>query len=180
MQNNYDKNQLNLHYNREERLAMMPPGARINKPKGKGFFKNNKSLGILLLNLIIICIIFPGFFIYTRITANTNPNPDFNFLLSGYIFDNNILTSLTIEKKKDSTLSSDEPLPFEATIYLSDNSDIYKKIFDFMPANSGKEIVFRASIPATNYEVQKNSIIHATIEYSDQTIKLKSQVKSER
>jgi hypothetical protein len=49
-----------------------------------------------------------------------------------------------------------------------------------MPVNSSEKTVLRASIPVTNYEVHKNSVINAKILYSDQTINLKSKVKNEK
>ncbi|MCL2481005.1 MAG: hypothetical protein FWF38_04785 [Spirochaetaceae bacterium] len=178
MSNNFEKKPLEHHYNREERLAMMPAGAGKDKSKLKGFFRF-KPLNIIIINLILICILFPIITFYTRYTANRDFNPDFNFLLNGYIFDNNILVSLTIEKKQKSKIS-DEPLPFEVTINLSDNKDFYKKFFDNMPASSNKEVILRTAIPITNYKVHKNSILYANIIYSDKTIQLKSKIKGEK
>ena len=180
MSNQSDNNQIKHHYNREERLAMMPSGALRNKKKPKGFFRNNKSFTILFINFIVICLLFLGFFIYTIITSNKSSNSDFTFLLNGYIYDSNILISLTIEKKHNSKIISDTPLPFEVTITLSDNKEFYKKFFDNLPVNSGKEIVLRTTYPASNYEVNKNSLIYANIKYTDKEITLKSKIKNEK
>jgi len=176
MSNNFEKEPIKPHYDREERLSMMPQGSA--KGKSKGFFKT-RPFTIIIANLILIIILIPAITYYTRHTANKNFNPDFNFLLNGYIFDNNILVSLTIKKKPDSKIT-DEPLPFEVTISLSDNKDFYKKFFDNMPAGSDKEVVLRTAIPLSNYRVQKNSILYANIIYGDQTISLKSKIKSEK
>ena len=179
MSNKFEKNQLNFHYNREERLSMLPPGVIKSRQKQKGFFRNNKPFTIILINVIIICLMFFGFTIYSKIASNRSSNSDFNFLLNGYIFDNNMLITLKIEKKKDSKLLEDT-LPFEAIITLSDNNDFYKKFFDNMPDNSNKEIVLRLQTPITNYELQKNSIIYANIKYNDKIINLKSKIKNEK
>ncbi|MCL2705875.1 MAG: hypothetical protein FWE72_06675 [Spirochaetaceae bacterium] len=178
MSNNFEKERSKRHYDREERLAMMPSGSTKDNSKLKGFLRF-KPLNIIIINLILICILFPIITFYTRYTANRDFNPDYNFLLNGYIFDNNILVSLTISKKQNSKIS-DAPLPFDVTISLSDNIDFYKKFFDNMPVSSDKEVVLRTSIPITNYKIHRNTLLYANIVYSDQIISLKSKIKNEK
>ena len=178
MPSDFEKQLYGFHYDREERLKKMPPGYQPDKFKEKGFFKK-KHFNIIVANLILVLILFPILTIYTRTTANRKSTADFNFLLNGYIFDNNMLISLTIQKKQDSTID-DTPLPFEATIFLSDDKEFYKKFFDIMPVSSDKEVVLRTSIPITDYKTYKNTIIHANIIYSDQSISLKSKIKNEK
>ena len=178
MPNDIEKQLYDFHYDREERLKKMPPGYQPDKFKEKGFFKK-KHFNIIVANLILVLILFPILTIYTRTTANRKFTADFNFLLNGYIFDNNKLISLTIQKKQDSTID-ETPIPFETIITLSDDKDFYKKFFDIMPVSSDKEVVLRTSIPITDNKIHQNSIIHANITYSDQSISLKSKLKNEK
>ncbi|MCL2293685.1 MAG: hypothetical protein FWC36_02305 [Spirochaetes bacterium] len=177
MQENFDQNQYEFHYKREERFARMPSHLRDNP---KGFYQNNKPLVIIFANLILAIIIFGGFFAYENFIANRNFHPDFNFTLNGYIFDNNMLITLSIRKKENSALPEDELLPFEATITLSDNRDFNRRFFDILPAKPNEEVVLRTSVPIFNHEIQRNSTIFATIAFSGQIISLKSRVKSEK
>ncbi|MCL2791669.1 MAG: hypothetical protein FWD87_01130 [Spirochaetaceae bacterium] len=176
----FEKEPYELHYNREERLAMMPPNVIKDKSRPKGFF-NNKSLLIIAANIILVCILFLVFTFLTRGTVSTDLNPgvdsNFNFLLNGYIFDNNILVSLIIEKKQDSAIVSDTPLPVEVTITLSDNANFYTNFFNFMPESPAERLILRAAIPVTNYEIQKNSILYADITYGNQIINLNSKIE---
>ena len=174
----YDKDQVEYHYNQEERLAKMPLHL---KDRQHG---SNKSILITFANLILIFILFGGFLVYERFFGNKDEpefyHPDFYISLNGYIFDNNMLITLSITKKPETTLPSEGPLPFEASIILSENSEIQRKFFNFLPVGANEEIVLRTSIPITNFEVQRNSKLEAIITYSDQVINLKSGVKSEK
>ena len=180
MSNNFENDKIKFHYNREERLAMKPvPPEEKSKVKGlfKLFFRNKKPLNIIFANIILVCILFSFFIFYTQVKHNTFSNSDFSFSINGYIFDNNLFLTLIIKKKQDSKLSND-PIPVEAVIFLSDNKEFYKKFFDNMPADSNKETVLRAIIPGN--VVQKKSLLLAKIEYSNNTINIKSKIKSEK
>ncbi len=179
MSDNPEKKQLEYHYSREDRLNLLPPGIIKEKSGKKGFFRNNKPLGIILADIVIISILFFGYFIYTKTISNQNSNPDFSFLLNGYIFDNNLLISLTISKKENSRLPESAAFPLEAAITISGNDSFYKKFFDTMPDKPDNDTILRTSIHAADYAINKNSIIYATIEYNNKTIELKSRLKSE-
>ena len=190
MSKNSEQQGYERYYNREERLAMIPPG--IIKDKPKGFFKN-KALNITIINVVFVCIMLLLFTFLTRFTnftseaepevpaeGNSATDPNFNFFLSGYIFDNNILVSIRIEKKPDSALSSDDQVPVEITITLSGDSDFFRKFFDIMPESPDDAVILRTAIPITNSETHINSILFANIIYDDQFISLNSEIRGEK
>ena len=64
---NLDNPQYEFHYNRDERLSMMPESVlEFKKRKRK-----NKSLLILWLDIALIVILSSGFLIYQKMTGNS-------------------------------------------------------------------------------------------------------------
>jgi hypothetical protein len=180
MENNKIENKAEFHYNREERLSLLPEFERPRK-KEKGIFKNNKSLSIILLDLIIITALSSGYFIYTKISQNIISDSNYSFSLNSYIFDNNILITLVIKNKGNATKQA-TPAPFKAIITMEDNHEFYKIFFDNMPENEGSDIILRTSTPAnanSKNETKKN-IIHAVVEYNESIIRLKCISKGEK
>ncbi len=182
MENN-GKEQIERHYDRNERLAMMPEALLKLKSGKRGFFRN-KSMVILFADIVIICLLSAGFFIYSRLTSNTYATNNYSLILKGYIFDDKALITLTITKKMDSPLLTlkTEPKPFEATITVTGNDDYYKKNFDYLPDVINREVTIRASIPLDPEGTGKPATptAYATVKFENTSVKLKYNLKREK
>ncbi|MCP5513857.1 MAG: hypothetical protein H7A26_00135 [Spirochaetales bacterium] len=178
---NKGKEQIERHYDRNERLAMMPEALLKLKSGKKGFFRN-KSMVILFADIVIICLLSAGFFIYSRITSNTYATNNYSLILKGYIFDDTALISLTITKKMDSPPLKTDPKPFEATITVTGNDEYYKKNFDYLPDVINREVTIRASIPLDPSGTGKQSAptAYATVKFENTSVKLKYTLKREK
>ena len=72
---NLDNPQYEFHYNRDERLSMMPESVlEFKKRKRK-----NKSLLILWLDIALIVILSSGFLIYQKMTGNSYKGENYTF-----------------------------------------------------------------------------------------------------
>lgn len=179
MENNYDKGNLEFHYDRKERIAQSSDDSLKSSKKRKGFFRQKPNM-IILVDIIVICLLTCSFLIYSKITGNRITSDNYIFSLSGYIFDNNVLATLTIIKKGDTADSA--PILFEATISLPNDRSAYKKLSNYLPTDE-KEIVLRTSIPIKNQffaEENTKKLIYASIKYNEKTVKIKTAIKSEK
>ena len=173
------KDQYERHYDREERLAMMPEALIKLKSRKKGFFRNNKSMMIILADIIIICLLALGFMIYTRISSNSHSTQTHTFVLNGYVLNNRALISLRITRKRDHLAARTPPRPFEATINISGNNDYYKKVFDFLPEDPDRDVIFRAVIPVEDFYTSQKHAVTSTVQFDNTTINLKYNLKTE-
>ncbi len=174
------KEQFERHYDREERLAMMPEALIKLKTKKKGFFRNNKSLVIMLADIVLLLLLFLAFLIYSKISSNTSTINNYNFVLKGYVYDSKALISLTILNTLDSSSAVSESKPFEATITLSGHKDFYKKVYDIMPDPKNREITMRAAIPLEDYYTTAAQTVFAEVKFDNTTVKLKYNLKKEK
>ena len=168
------------HYDRAERIAMMPEALIKLKNRKKGFFRNNRSTAIILADIIIICILLIGFIIYSKISSNQYTYNNYNFLLKGYIFDSKALISLTAVNTLETASSSSEPKSFEATITCSGNNEFYKKMYEILPDTVRKDTTMRAAVQIDNYNPGEVYIVYALIRIDNTTIKLKYNLKKEK
>ncbi|MDX9800425.1 MAG: hypothetical protein RBT69_03700 [Spirochaetia bacterium] len=175
------KEQIEIHYDRNERLAMIPEALLKLKSGKKGFF-HNKSMAILFADIVIICLLSAGFFIYSSLTTNTYSSKNYSLILKGYIFNDTALVTLTITKKMDAPPLKTEPKPFEATITVTGNKNYYKKNFDFLPDVINRDVTVRASIPLDPADLDKkmNTIAYAAVKFENTSIKLKYKLKKEK
>lgn len=179
MENNYDKGNVEFHYDRKERISQASGDTLKSPKKLKGFFRQKSNM-IIFADIILICLLTSGFLIYSKITGNRITSDNYTFSLSGYIFDNNVLATLTVVEKENKADST--PTLFEATISLPNDRSAYKKLSNYLPINKN-EVVLRTSIPIKNqFFAQDNTkkLMYASIKYNGKTVKIKTTIKNEK
>lgn len=168
-----------FHYDREDRLSMIPESVlQYKKKKTK-----NRSLLILFLDIILICILSLGFLFYQKFTSNRYTSNDYTFTLKTYIYDENLLISITSVNRLPANDNSmeNESTPVELTIKLSKTGDFYKKIFDILPQKNGSSKTYRASIPLNELPtVPDSGFVRVNVEFGNNSINLKHKLVYEK
>ena len=93
-----DDRSLHFHYNREERLAQT---GGPTPPEPKGLFRRNRSLAIILLDLLLILLIFVLFqFVFTpgRSAARVG---DYDLELSAFRFEDELYVTVEITRSRN-------------------------------------------------------------------------------
>ena len=176
---NLDNPQYEFHYNRDERLSMMPESVlEFKKRKRK-----NKSLLILWLDIALIVILSSGFLIYQKMTGNSYKGENYTFSMKSFIYDDNLLISVTSVNRRPAETNdkNNRAVPVEMTVKLSKNNDFYKKIFDVLPLNSSDTETYRVSIPLKEIPVMdKLSHIFVNIKFENSNINIKHKIVYEK
>jgi hypothetical protein len=168
-----------FHYDREERLSMMPESVLQFKKKKK----KNRSVLILLLDIILICLLSLGFMIYQKFTNNSYSSDNYNFTLKTYIYDENLLISITSVNKLPVNTNSkkQESIPVEFIVKLSKIDDFYKKIFDVLPQKNGSAKTYRASIPLNELPyIPDSTFVKVNVKFGNNSINLKHKLLYEK
>ncbi len=138
------KREIVHHYNRNERLSM-PSAPKLNYGR-RGIFKNNRSLIILLLDVILVIVI-------TYVATRFFMGPSFkgkvegyNFYLNGFIFSDMVYVTLDISTG-EANKSEVEVNKVKVVFYL-DNNKKDKFVFERkLPLGSDKKVTIRTQIP---------------------------------
>ena len=154
------------HYSRKQRLSLpTAPGAQGS---GGGFFHRNRTLLIILVDLVIILVL--GLFLMRYLYARVHRADleGYSVVLRGFYFGEVVFASLTITNKRGSSVaggriyvrfSLDRAFEEENTTYSS----------TILPDDGEEETILRVTIPA----VQEAAALYAEVEIGD-TAKLLS------
>ncbi len=177
--NNPNKVEYEFHYNRDERLSMMPEA--VLKLKNKK--KKNRSLLILWLDIALIVILSSGFLIYQKITGNRYSDEDFTFSMKTFVYNDNLLISVTALNKKPYSGQEKNPkdIPVELNFKLSKSESFYKKVFDILPLKKSNEKTYRISIPLSKIpDLQESTHVLVNIKYKNSSINIKHKIVYEK
>jgi hypothetical protein len=145
---------LNFHYNREQRLSI--PGAPP-PPLAKGFMRRNRHLIIILIDIIVL--LAAGFFL-SRFWFNVPHQAridGFTVTLRGLPYQETVFATLTVKRTSKTPL---EPERFQERLYvrffLSDRAITESETLDpqglalqsRLPVAPGEEILIREAMPA--------------------------------
>lgn len=98
MEETQDSRSPNFHYDRAERLAA---GAGEKPPEPKGLFRRNRSLAIILLDVIVIVIMFLLLqFVFTPGKSWTRVG-DYRVDLIAFKFESDVYATLEISRVRD-------------------------------------------------------------------------------
>ena len=163
-----DTDNLNFHYDREERLKTLDPAIR-DKDK-RGFFKKNRQMKIILLDIIIIvlaAVILPPI-----LKSRTYKNNVYgcNIRIECFLLEDTVLASLIIEKKHD-----DPEMPDQISAVFSEkNSDYQESVTEsvvFSPDSS--KLYIRAELDLSG----DAESITADISFGEKKFRLLSGIK---
>lgn len=92
-----DPNRYDYHYDRDERLDRLPPElrAKVTGPSPKGLFRRNKTLTIILLDIVVIVVVWFVFLPLIR-TGASGVLEGYSFSLHSFAYGNRALISLKV------------------------------------------------------------------------------------
>ncbi len=176
-QNNTEDMQYEFHYSREERLSMMPDSVLEYKNRKK----KNKSLLILWLDIALILLLSSGFLIYQKITGNRYSDDNYKFSMKTFVYNDNLLISITALNKKTSDSIGNSGVPVELTLKLSKSDSFYKKIYDFLPQKNSEAKIYRESIPLSEIpDIRNSSHLLVNIKFDNSSIDIRQKIVSEK
>jgi len=130
-----------FHYDREERIRRSGREERV--PQTGGIFKRNRSLAIILLDLIIVLIIFVIFGVIFRPDPSTGRAEGCEFTLRAVAYADQTLVSVRI-RNVEGTLT--EPQRIVTVTAGPPDKPASTQVKDLIP-EKGKERVVRATLP---------------------------------
>jgi hypothetical protein len=151
------------HYSRRDRLSMAT--APRSREKGGGIFRRNRTLLIILLDLVVILIlgVFLVRFLYARV--NRADLEGYSVVLRGVRSEEVVLASLTITNKAAVSvgqqsvflsLSLDRHAGEEELIYVS----------ELAPPDRGGERILRATVPISDSRPSPD-VLYAEVRIGD-------------
>ena len=158
---------LYFHYNREDRLSR--EGAPDLAKRKSGIFKGNRSLTILLLDILLLLLIaFVVIGLFQR-SSYKGKLEGYALTLSALAYQDAAYVTLTLESLKTAAAS---PRVF-VKFYLS-GSDEELLVSDVLPVKEGKKRVLKASLPLYGDEEE----VLAEVEIGDKSIVLKKSISA--
>jgi hypothetical protein len=183
-----DPGKLHYHYDREDRLHYLSPNIRErmerNESAGKQglkkpFFKRNRSLMILLLDVIIILFLY--FIILPLLGLGGGPSldriDDYTFELNGFVFDEKSLLSLSIERADMSETNETHAGEGQTitVVFSVEGTEKTVRAIDVLPQEKGASRIIRASIPYNGEE--KKAV--AEISFGDKKAVVETKLRPE-
>lgn len=136
---------LHFRYSREERLALTdrpkphPPG---------GLFRRNRSLAIILLDVLLVLLVFILFqFVFTPGRSAVRVG-DYNVRLSGFRFQNEIYLTVEFSRSRDR-----ETIPAGAAVLVAVRFPGGERVLDVLPVVEGGSTEVTAVVENANQEV---------------------------
>ena len=147
MPESYEPGDLNFHYNRDDREAMLSEETKKMLTKTKLFSMNRRNkiiladIGIILLFTMIFVPIFMG--------GKSNAKIDgFKSTLKAYEYDGSILVSLKVEASKDNL----QEAGLVNAVFSVEGIENSIETIDLLPAEIDKPRILRAEFSSDNTE----------------------------
>lgn len=163
---------MHFHYNREERMGYVSSGIRNRGSGRKGIFKNNRSLLILFIDILVILMIGIIFSIYGGIFGNSRSYNGYNLNLEAFEYDEKVYVRLKVTAKRDT--AELETNLIEGTFYYGDGKES-GAIAEILPAVKGESRVIRTVFPKTRGVKQAR----AEVIFLNKEYELKTEIKDE-
>jgi len=155
--------ELGFHYSREERLAA---GGREKQPEPKGLFKRNRSLAIILLDVVVIVIMFLLFQFVFNPGRSWRRVEDYRVDLTTFRFEDEIYATVDIERVR----GGDAPTGSESLVVVRYPG--MDDILDVLPNIEGDSISATATF--TGDEFGPDEALEVEIELLGRTVTVTS------
>ena len=156
-----------FHYSREERLSL--PGAP-KPPLQEGFFRRNRSLTIVLLDILILIIVGFGVYLFLGRTSHQAKISGYSVVLHGILYQDVVFASLTVKKIKNEPTIPPERIFISFTMSKSEEE---LSLSAQLPVKPGEETVLREAIP---FE-KNNDTLYAYVSVGEKSIRLSRDLK---
>ena len=167
-----DPNRFDYHYDRDERLSRMPEEMRrrVTVPGSKNVFRRNRTLSVILIDLVLIGLVWFVFLPLIR-TGATGSLEGYSFSLHGFSYGGKALVSLKVVKGKD--VSGPAP-SYTATFSLS-SSDKSVEMQGQLPAALHGSSTLRTSLPIPG----RTPAVLCTVTLGGKKLSLKAKLQQE-
>ncbi len=167
----YEPGDLNFHYNREDREAMLSEETKRVLTKTKIFTMNKRNM-IILADIAVI-LLFTMIFAPIVLVGKSNVKIDgFRSNLKAYEYDGSILVSLRVEASKDNRQES----RLVTAEFSVDGIEETVEVIDLLPSEIDSPRILRAEIPADDNTGDRVSV---QVEINEKTRKLSAKIKQE-
>jgi hypothetical protein len=153
----------NLHSSREERHTL----GGTNQPKvKKGFFQNNPSFKIIMIDLLLIVIISGVFVPFIMKREGTSRIDNYKLTLKAFNFDDQVMATLVILNTED----LDNEGLVEASFYIDENINLYLES-DILPSRLEERIL------KTKLKSENSDYLYCKIEINGKTKTIKKRIQ---
>lgn len=167
-----DTTRYDYHYDRDERLKKLPPDLRskLDGAAPKGLFRKNRTLSIILLDIVVIAIVW--FVFLPLIHAGASGNLDgYSFSLHSFSYGKRALISLKVVKEHE---RSGLPPIYSALFGLSSGNRTME-MQGVLPKELHGFTTLRTSLPL----VAKTVAVVCTVKLGGKKLSLKAKLQSE-
>lgn len=167
-----DPNRFDYHYDREDRLSRLPEELRgkVPVPGSKNVFRRNRTLSVILIDLLLIGLVWFVFLPLIR-TGATGSLQGYSFSLHGFSYGGKALMSLKAVKEKD---GSGLPPSYTASFALS-SSDRTIEMQGQLPSALHGSSTLRTSLPLSG----KPRAVLCTVTLGGKKLTLKAKLQQE-
>lgn len=166
-----DPNLYNYHYNREDRLSKLPPElqSRIAGDLPKGFFRNNRTVTIIFVDLALIALVWFVFLPLIR-TGASGRLEGYSFVLRGFSYGGNALISLKVTKDSE---HKGLPPTYTAVVGLSSSNRTVEMQGELPTGLKGVQTL-RTSLPLSGKTVAVVCTVHLGGKHLDLKARLRT------
>lgn len=168
-----DTNRFDYHYDREERLSKIPEELRgkiVGKPS-KGFFRGNRTMSVILLDLVIIAVVWFVFLPLIR-TGASGKVEGYAFSLHSFSYGGNGLISLTVAKEAQ---KADLPTRSYTAVFSLSSSEKTIEMQGSLPLELHGTTTLRTSLPLPG----KTTAVLCTVIVNGKKLNLKARLQQE-
>ena len=168
----HSSGEAHFHYDREERLEYASSEVRNRGTGTRGMFRNNRSLLILFLDIILLVMIGVIFSVFGTIFGSSKAYGGYTLNLEGFEYGEQVYVRLKITAKRDAEELENNLI--EGTFSYGDKKGS-QAIAEILPAKKGESRVVRAVFP------KKKGVKQARVQvlFLDKEYELKTDVKDE-
>lgn len=167
-----DPNRYDYHYNRDDRLSQLGPDLRskISGEEPKGFFRKNRAVTIIFVDLALIALVWFVFLPLIR-TGASGSLEGYSFVLRGFSYGGNALISLKVTKDSE---QKGLPPGYSAVFGLS-SSNRTVEMQGALPSRLKGVQTLRTSLPLAG----KTVAVVCTVHLGGKRLNLKAQLKAD-
>jgi hypothetical protein len=163
-----DRPDLHFHYSREQRLSM--PNAPDLAMRGKkGILKGNRSLVILLVDVLLIFILFVVYRYFFYRPSYIGDLSEYTVTLRGMAVSDRVIASVRVARRQESVTQA-EPGRVYVRFLLKDEEI---RLSEELPTIRGAAVELTASLLIPG----KGQQLHAEVQIGDKTINLERRLE---
>jgi hypothetical protein len=168
-----------FHYNREERIKSLSSEIRDRKPKG--ILKGNRSLLILLIDILVIIILYVLLTPLLRGPGDSVVKEGYRFSLEAFVYNQECLVRVKIDLEKVEKEEEQEIPPHQLvniTTYIEDHN-LSVETADILPQEEGDTRILRSSFDLSQIEEDGPYTITAEITLGESIFLLSTDAEAE-